>query len=185
MKRMKKCAVICKYAENLDWVKDLSIPYVIYNKGIDVEENHIQVPNKGRESEVFLRYIIENYDSLPQYVVFLQGGPHFHCHNVISMINEHYDSKLVSLSNSSVIDDEYGYPNHVGLPIKEIVELLGLPSSKYYEFGPGAQYIVSRDLIINKNLGWWKRAYEIHDSYNLAPWVYERIWPLIFKHVEK
>lgn len=31
------------------------------------------IPNKGREASSYLRYIIDNYDSLPEYVAFVHG----------------------------------------------------------------------------------------------------------------
>lgn len=181
---MNSCAVICRYNENLDWLKDLTIPYIVYNKGeSNINCTYTQVPNNGRESEVFLRYIIENYHSLPSYIIFLQGNPFYHCPNVIDLINEHSNEPIKSLSNRIVIDDETGAPHHPGLPIKEIQNLLNIENDlNFYEFGSGAQYIVSKELILNKSLYWWAEAYKIHNNFNLAPWVYERIWPLIFKY---
>lgn len=182
-----KIAVICRYAENLDWLKDIKIPYVVYNKGeLDISCESVTVPNKGRESEVFLRYIKENYFNLPSYIVFLQGDPHYHCPNVIELINSHSDEYFKSLSTRFVVDDETGAPNHPGLPIKEIAQLLNLNTiSQFYQFGPGAQYIVSKELILNKTFDWWCNAYEIHENFKLSPWVYERLWPIIFKYTNK
>lgn len=34
------------------------------------------MPNRGREAPSYLRYIAERYDTLPQWVIFLQGKPH-------------------------------------------------------------------------------------------------------------
>ena len=68
---MSVVVVIAKYKENVSWVENLKYNYIIYDKSKDV-------PNIGRESETYLKYIINHYNNLPDYVVFLQGNPFDH-----------------------------------------------------------------------------------------------------------
>ena len=63
--------VVAKYKEDVSWARQGAIPYVIYDKNKDV-------PNMGRESETYLRHIIQNYDNLPDYTLFLQWKPFDH-----------------------------------------------------------------------------------------------------------
>src|SRR5579864_9548182 len=91
-------AVIARYKEDIDWVGQLKIPYVIYNKGQDSgclrpKYNVVDRPNFGRESETFLHHIIENYEKLPDYLVMLQGHPFDHCHNLFGILDHHCDNK--------------------------------------------------------------------------------------------
>ena len=56
---------------------------VILNKGPELDlENEIFLPNIGRESHSYLWYIITNYDTLPDIVVFTQADiSDHHCGN--------------------------------------------------------------------------------------------------------
>jgi hypothetical protein len=66
--------VVARYNENIEWLKNEKENCVIYNKGNKLNiENEIIVENYGRESETYLRYIIDNYENLPDVVVFTQA----------------------------------------------------------------------------------------------------------------
>jgi len=66
--------IVARYNENIDWLKSETDNIIIYNKGDKLNlENEIMLENKGRESETYLHYIITNYDSLPDIVVFTQA----------------------------------------------------------------------------------------------------------------
>lgn len=71
--------VISRYAEDISWLIPLFRQCIVYNKGraldlafCDVHEH--AVPNVGRESETYLRFIIDNYECLPDVTVFSQGA---------------------------------------------------------------------------------------------------------------
>ena len=71
---MKTKYIVARYNESIDWLNFAMDKRVIFNKGEKLNiPNEILVPNVGRESETYLRYIIENYDNLPDICVFLQG----------------------------------------------------------------------------------------------------------------
>jgi len=70
--------VIARYNENINWLKPLSEHCIVYNKGdndIDLTWSKCALKrvNVGRESETYLSYILENYNNLPDFVVFTQG----------------------------------------------------------------------------------------------------------------
>ena len=74
--------VVARYNEPVDWLKREMNHCIIYNKGEPLElENEIRLTNVGRESETYLQYIIANYDSLPDVIVFTQAriGDHLGC----------------------------------------------------------------------------------------------------------
>ena len=54
-----RLAVIARYKEDLDWLKDLSNPFMVYNKGPEwpYEITRKDIPNKGREAETYFRSI--------------------------------------------------------------------------------------------------------------------------------
>ncbi len=71
---MKTKYIIARYNENIKWTNFARDKCIIYNKGYELGlANEKLVPNVGRESETYLRFIIENYDNLPDICVFLQG----------------------------------------------------------------------------------------------------------------
>jgi hypothetical protein len=92
MQDYKKLTIVCRYDEDIQWIKNLKTYYIIYNHGEDwlwPEIHKIDSPNIGREAEAFLRGILENYDQLHllETVIFLQGHPFDHCANTIDIIN--------------------------------------------------------------------------------------------------
>lgn len=69
--------VVARYNEDISWLGDVKIPYLIYDKG-DVSPDGIKAGNIGLDPETYLSFIIENYDSLPDRVFFTQGNPFDH-----------------------------------------------------------------------------------------------------------
>jgi len=67
--------VVARYNENIDWLESEKDNCIIYNKGNKLNiPNEIILENVGRESETYLNYIINNYNNLPDIVVFTQGN---------------------------------------------------------------------------------------------------------------
>lgn len=79
--------VVAAYSEPLDWIAALPAALRarvrVFIKKADRPEEDVPdgvlsidyLENVGRESDTFLRYIVERYDSLPSRVMFLQGYP--------------------------------------------------------------------------------------------------------------
>jgi hypothetical protein len=106
MSDTKYTLIVARYNEDLEWLdifdKD---SVIIYNKGEyikDCKYKQICVPNIGRETETYFRYIIDNYYSLPNVVVFTQGAPdhldRYKIRNVNDLVNIDKHSKNFGLS---------------------------------------------------------------------------------------
>jgi hypothetical protein len=107
--------VIAHYRENIDWVFNLSFKNItniyIYSKDDKVSKpkvcdlpivKHKYLPNIGRESHTYLTYCIDNYTSLSDFVIFLQGDPSAHGYgtNVINnWINQSLDANFTHTKN--------------------------------------------------------------------------------------
>ena len=94
-----KLIIIARYNEDLDWVEKLDGDVIVYNKGNDFPWDfpRCDVENIGRESETYVRGILEFYDKLHEYdsVVFLQGDPFHHAKNLLTKLeNDSDDSEL-------------------------------------------------------------------------------------------
>ena len=73
--------IISRYAEDISWIKDYKVDYVIYNKGEELSEeyNTKTMPNIGNNQYDIFHFIHENYDNLPEVMAFVQGDPFYHC----------------------------------------------------------------------------------------------------------
>ena len=81
--------IISRYNENVDWVNKIKENKLIknifiFNKGklnISFDSFKIKVlnvKNIGREGGSYLDYIIDNYDNLPENLIFTQADPFEH-----------------------------------------------------------------------------------------------------------
>ena len=195
---MNDCAVvIARYNEDLSWSSLLNenLKIYLYNKGNEIISDSLNLPNIGRESDTFLYHIIENYDKIDDFTIFLQGNPLFHYNGIIEFINgEHYKNQdIFFVSNRIETDDINGEPNHGGLKISNVLNDMDIKFDQdiKFKFSAGAQYCVHKKFIHNKSLDWWKKLYQVHNKYlNIpglsgSPWIFERIWPLIWSIEEK
>jgi len=67
--------IVARYNENIEWLNNEMDNCIIYNKGEALGlNNEIMLENFGRESETYLRYIIDNYDQLPDIIIFTQAN---------------------------------------------------------------------------------------------------------------
>lgn len=183
---MSVAVVIAKYKENISWVEELKYPYIVYDKSKDI-------PNVGREAESYLRYIIANYDNLPDYVVFLQGNPFDH---LLENCSVDYINKSISYVISSNIDffnfRSIWYENHNTFTRtrEAFIKLFNHPLPEYDGFTPGAQFIVSRNSILCRSKLFYETISTVMSTVNnttvsfnnclVCPWTIERLWSYIF-----
>ncbi len=141
--------VVSRYNENLDWLKNVSWNYIVYNKGEDNLpewiKNKIRLANIGREAHTYLTYIIDNYDNLPEYTIFVQGNPFDHSNKLIDKIGE-FDGK----NGFFPITDKFrrGRKGRVEHRIIKLGQKLFLENISDLRFAHGAQFIVSKEAIL-------------------------------------
>lgn len=98
---MTKKLLISRYNEDLDWVENLNMSTVIYNKGNTLSEDTIKkieknkpsfeiknVANIGQEAYAYIHYFYNNYENLDDITIHLQGMPFDHIGNYCSVIKE-------------------------------------------------------------------------------------------------
>jgi len=201
---MKIKAVIARYNEPIEWVKDLGFDYIIYNKGEKISpdlispEKVIEVANEGREAETYLRYITENYEAIPDLVVFLQGNPFDHFPRLFEVLKENESTKEIIPLGNNTFCDLNGNDSYPGLPMGHFRSLIipGHSSDERIDFIAGAQFIIPGVYIKNKPLEWWNYIKDIYErywfsaipsGYGIPPGqfighVFERLWSDIFKY---
>jgi hypothetical protein len=73
--------VISRFKEDVSWIKDITDNYIVYNKGDDDIPGFKarKMPNVGANQRDIFHFIHENYENLPELMVFVQGDPFDHC----------------------------------------------------------------------------------------------------------
>jgi hypothetical protein len=109
---MNNQLIIARYNEDLLWLNEWKDKFdvIVYNKGKkDLQENYtiIDLPNIGREAHTYLYHIVNNYDTLAENNIFLQGkikdlGP-----NVYQDLN-HYINEIKEKGYSAPIGYMFG-----------------------------------------------------------------------------
>jgi hypothetical protein len=67
--------IVARYQEDISWLNPIMDDCVIINKGEPLNiPNEVITENVGRESHSYLKFIIDNYDSLPDINIFTQGN---------------------------------------------------------------------------------------------------------------
>lgn len=185
--------VVCHYQENLDWLKELKHPYVVYNK--NPNEYHLfkhNLPNFGFDTYTYLTYLINNYYNLPKYVCFAQDYPFDHCGNFIDLVNNfNMSDSFCCLGVSYERHPTGNYSSLCSLQAAlELAQRLNIECKSPLKFISSAQCIVSKDLILKRSIEDYQRYSQVfphefpitHVNYSM-----EYLWPTILgfsEHLE-
>ena len=185
---MSYSVVVARYNEDVEWSKQFS-NVIVYNKGDILKDgyNEVVLNNVGREGHTYYQYICDNYYNLSDYTIFLQGNPFDHSPNLIDNINKYMNRVFEFEFLSEVILDCQlsGCKYHQGLPIINTYEkIFHKPENDIcFQFGSGAQFIVSKKKILNKPVKFYQTIVEILEN-EISPiegYVIERLHKLIFE----
>jgi hypothetical protein len=191
--------VVSRFNEDLEWLKDEpfnKFPVVCYNKGSNSDfykpENVVIIKkeNVGMNIHTYFDYIINNYDNLPDIVVFLSGScidnhkkditmktmeKVIQNKNSVFVINSKTESKNILNERYDFTMDEYNVSNPKNLSLnsnKKMKPCKIRPFGKWYEtlfpgiiikdsVNYGAIFAVSRQHIHSRS----KESYEELISY--------------------
>jgi hypothetical protein len=188
---MKYQIVVARYKEDISWTKNVE-NVIVYDKSPNPVEGAIARPNVGREAETFIWHILQNYDNLPDHLIFLQGNPFPHMN--IWKINVENLSDTVKPYQTDFWPE---HNNRLGaLRVKEYYKyLFDGQCPEYIYFVAGAQYSVPRKAILFRPKSFYRKlvdmltAYpyvcEPDDAYGFVPdtinaWTVERLMFYIF-----
>lgn len=167
--------IVSRYNEDIEWTKQFE-NVIIYNKGEKLNlPNEIMLENVGREGHTYYKHIIDNYDNLPDYCIFLQGNPFDHSPNIIqniqNFINNPNDINFVYLSEYIYITSLYCCPyKHIPNFLHDYNYIFNTNRTENLNilFGAGAQFIVSKNNILNNNKELYERIVKLL-SYSSDP----------------
>lgn len=160
--------IVARYNEDLEWIKELNYKVTVYNKNVD--DNHLfsnNLPNVGREGHTFFNHIVNNYNNLPEYLVFVQGNPFDHCSNVISLINNFdfkHEFKELGVLHRLTIENE-----SINNYIQDFAKRINISVNYPIYMVPGAQYIISRRMIKKNTIDFYRKILETL-KYEVYPW---------------
>lgn len=194
---MTKEIVVAYYNENLDWLKKVKeYKITIYNKSSLDIDNTISLPNIGREMHTYFHHIVENYDTLSDWIFFTQGNPFDHVKDYMDILNGFPESltvhsKLSSnesyfFSNGSIYNEHLisygdGTPTHRGLDINGTWSFLfDTKHPDEYKFVAGCIFCVSKKQIHLKEKTFYEKCKEITENKSSSPWEFERMMYHIF-----
>lgn len=190
--------VVARYKEDVSWTKPFS-NVVIYDKSGDsfptTSHPTIYLPNIGREGHTFYKHIVDNYDSLPPYICFLQGHPFDHFPRLLAVLYFIRCTRGKCLENRSFVPLSKclisctlnGCKYHPRLPLKQVYNTLFANEKNRYPpasilFGPGGQFIVSRQRILARPKPFYQQIVKMleHSVNPIEGYVIERFHYLIF-----
>jgi hypothetical protein len=189
--------VTSHWKEDLTWLTKSKFPVILIDKeGADpspITPQHV-ITNQGMEASAYLKYIVENYDSLPDAVAFIHGhetSPHQrHTRPLLELIESANVTKygFIPINNyqcAGSFTDWEGvrfetFFRQLCIPLKEPVPYTNSPWIHEY----GAQFVVSRDRILKnpKMLyeGWLHIMMTQPDFSSEFAYILERSWHVIF-----
>lgn len=201
--------VIARYNEDLSWI-DKEFPYekvTVYNKGKDdlklpANCSVIKLPNIGRESHTYLYHIIENYNQLPDRILFLQGDPFTQKRHIFQPLNQYkiiYKARCNNIIAANCFLSSTTYENtHIDFFWtkwsntifksydftefkKEFIDDDMQPHN-YFKRNVEANFAVDKEKILGRKLAYYKKIFASLD--NIAPvegHYLERLWDEVFR----
>lgn len=190
--------VTSHWKEDLTWLKDSEFQVILIDKE-DAEPTCFEpayvIPNKGLETSVYLKFIIERYHNLPDHIAFIHGHEtsyhQKHSRPLLELIRNANTAKynFISLNHwyrDYMFQDEPKY----NVYFTQWWDLYKIPHKKppmdigfiMSNVPIGAQFIVSREIILANPLDVYKKWYTLLMSRgNQKESVFfEHMWYIIF-----
>ena len=180
--------VVAHYKEDLSWLAyvDPEIDVLVYDKfalsSIATVKSKL-LPNIGREAHTYLHHIVENYNNLDDMTTFCQGNPFAHhppflieLHQPMSGFRMHAHQTRWALIWNGVWANEL---MHLPDFYRQLFDT-DVYDRKPFCYWEGAQFSVSREIILNRSLEFYKKALRMTEIDEFAAWKIERLWHEIF-----
>ena len=195
--------VVARYKEDTSWTKRVKYPCLVYDK--ENPRNPYNVPvNKGHEASVYFKYIIDHYDKLPDYIVFVHGheSAGHHKKSIVGKINSlQFDNRYENINDPDpphIITTEVTPDNLLAInKLDPNVTTAWWKDVMEEFFGPieslpkvvnkdicCAQFVVTRDMIRKHPLRFYQKQYDwllaTDTPANYPAVFYEWVWKFVF-----
>lgn len=188
--------VTCHFNEDLNWLKKATHDVVVITKEGGTKPAipaTYKIPNSGKEASVYLHYIVENYDNLPDTIAFFHGHEHSYHHyfgHLLDLIDKANmtDFDFVSLNGQKEL--WYASPYLCKTWSRLFEPYLNMPLPDNMNHDGYAQFVVNKNRILKHP----KEAYQLWLDFTLCKFpelsdgmpdlqigtIFENIWHIIF-----
>ncbi len=182
---MNREVVVAKYREDISWTKLLRSKVTVYDKSPEPIDGSITLPNVGREGHTYIFHILDRWDSLAEWTVFLQGWPWAHAkqdRSTITLIDQCRDM-FRAINEAFLVFEEPACCFSHGIAASDLaIKAFARKLPPRTKFTPGACFLVHRDRIKAIDEVSWRRALLAlsQESDPLAGYGMERLWMWLF-----
>ncbi|KAG2392682.1 hypothetical protein C9374_011407 [Naegleria lovaniensis] len=190
--KIDKIIVVSRFNEDVSWlaIHFPHIKHVVYEKQDLTAPYHVE-KNYGQEASAFLRYIIDHYDKLPNYMAFVHAHrSSWHIKDIVPILKHLYWGKYeyVSLNPDKFTYHSAGNQNYDR--VKKywshlFEESFGKMPPVIYNWCC-ASFVVSRERVLRNSKSFYEKIYHwIMNSGVDSFWtsrVLEHTWGFIFHH---
>lgn len=170
--------IVSRYNNDIEWVKDYTDDFVVFDRSeipLDWPQVHV-VPNIGSDIYDKFKYIVDNYDNLPDVAVYTKGNLFKY------MPREEFDAvkdnKVFTplLTKNHVVDGVISMYNEDGVYMevndawilnvfpdkasRQFAKFLGVTGQPYFTFAPGANYILPKENILKHPKEFYQKCLE-------------------------
>lgn len=154
---------LSRYNHDIDYLKDYTDDYVLYDRSELPIPSSIVVPNIGSDIYDKFTYIIDNYDNLPDVAVYTKANIFKYItplefekikdnktftpiltqhHKVYEPVCRYVDGMYEEMNNMWYLGS---HPCKTAMIPYELQEVLGIGSKEYVKFAPGSNYILTKE----------------------------------------
>ncbi len=184
---MNKKVIIAHYNKNIEWVDKINkdINFEIHStsndkiNGIPSDKITFVEPNKGMDANMYLNFIIKNYEKLPDKILFIHHHETDWSHDyplsyIINNLNWDY-SNYINIGCQNCYTNLYTLNNGDYLIVKDwfkdvwylFDEYLHFPDTSLF-YNAGTQFMVDKELILQYPKIFYQRLYD---------WLITTEWP--------
>lgn len=172
-----KHVVIIRANEDRDlFINKVKYPKTVYQiegKGIP-EEDDIVVSSRQSLDWIIAKHVIDNYNNLPEYLIFSQANPNDHVHEMLLAIDSTFTAGYGSFAYARSIYNQFTTNWDKCFPVRLVAHMLGLGfhndnnCSKYiYYCQPGVIFYVSKEKLLEKPKSFYQNIYDCDDDEKL------------------
>ena len=189
--------VVARHREGLGWLRRIPGAFRtrVYDKSGETPPQGRPLANVGREAHTYLHHIVTHYDQLAPWTLFCQGHPFDHLprfHERLRAIATGRENAATFEWIGFVIDEDDDAGERLFRPWAKNAVSRPLPMEPFWRalfatrcprrfvFVPGGQFLVSRQQIRRRTVGFYRRARELAASMPEAAHCFERSWDRVF-----
>lgn len=198
------------YSEDMTWLLTQNkYDFVVYSHNenakniLSLDDNRLRIiENKGREATSFLKFMIDFYDDLPDFIAFCHGheSAWHQSKSVLEAINDYNGEEFFTLNNqyyrNSLYEDcplflSCNLSKKSWEDVKVFCKSNDIEIPEKLELTMGAQFVVKKDCILRNSKEFYKKIYDWFYKQTLtedfkAAMLIEQLWYFILtgKNIE-